>query len=324
MRDSLAKSKNDKSPEILFYRAVVFNKFNEPEKSNEYLQKFLKNKTADKNKIVEAYQLLADNYTKTYEYGKAADIYQKLNAEYKNDLSEKDFKDHENVGGLWNALRNAAPQTVSVEKDTLVSGTRDKAKLLNIPIQIGTQKMDFVFDTGANLSTMTVSTAEKFGLKIIEVNIDVGSSTDINIKSKLAVAPEMRIGNVLLKNVVFLVVEDKTMYFPQIEYQIHAIIGFPVIKSLGRFTLTRDDKILISAKKEKIKAEPNMLLDGLLPLVSGIYKGKQMIFSFDTGATSSQLYATFYEAEAEEIKKQSELQKVKFGGAGRLSGNHGA
>ena len=316
LRDSLAKVKNNKTPETLFYRGVIANKFNESAKSIEFLEKFLKEKNIEKKKIVQAFQLLADNFVKTYEYGKAATAYQTLLEKFKSDLSAEEAKSFENVRGLWNALRNAQPQKVSVKQDTFITGTRDKAKLLNIPVESGAHKMDFVFDTGANLSTMTVSTAEKLGLKIIEADVSVGSSTDIDVKSKLAVAPEIKIGNVIIKNAVFLVMEDKSLYFPQIDYQIHAIIGFPIIKSLGRITLSRDDKILVSAKKTTKKSAPNMLIEGLFPLVSGVYKGKRMIFVFDSGATVSTLYAPFYQAEIEEIKRVSEPQKVKFGGAG--------
>ncbi len=316
LRDELSVIKNNKTPEILFYRGVVANKFNESKKSIELLQKFLKEKNADKKKIVQAYQLLADNYTKTFEYGKAADAYRVLLEKFKTDLSAEEAASFENVRGLWHALRNTSPQTVSIKQDTEIQGKRDKAKLLNIPVESGTQKLDFVFDTGANLSTMTISTAEKLGLKIIEADVSVGSSTDIDVKSKLAVAPEIKIGNVIIKNAVFLVMEDKSLYFPQIDYQIHAIIGFPIIKSLGRITLSRDDKILVAAKRTAKKSAPNMLLEGLFPLVSGVYKGKRMIFVFDSGATASTLYAPFYKAETEEIKRVSEPQRAKFGGAG--------
>lgn len=316
LRDALSKIKNDKRADVLFYRAAVANKFNRPETSTALLRKFLKSKKADKKKQVEALQMLADNYTKTYEYGRAADAYRKLTEDFKTDLSDEETKSFKNVGGLWHALRGVRPQKVSVEKDTLLAGTRDKAKLLNIPVEIGDQKMDFVFDTGANLSTITASTAARLGLKIIEADVSVGSSTDRNVRSKLAVAPEMRIGDILVKNVVFLVMEDKSLYIPQIDYQINAILGFPVIKSLGEITLSRGDTVLVSKKRTIAAAEPNMLLDGLLPLVAGRYKGRRMIFVFDTGANGAQLYAPFYEAETEAIKKASAPQKVKFGGAG--------
>lgn len=315
LRDELAKLKTDKSPEVLFYRGVIANKFNQPEKSIEYLQKFLKKGGESKN-LRGAYELLADNYAKTYEYGKAADAYKILVDRFGGKVTDAELKGYENMFGLWNALASSSRQSVSVIKDTGVKGSRDKARLLNIPVEAAGQKLNFVFDTGANLSTMTVSTAEKLGLRIIESDVSVGSSTDKNVKSKLAVAPELKIGDVLVKNAVFLVLEDKALYFQPIDYQINAIIGFPIIKSLGRVTLTRDDKIFVAAKNEKTKAEPNMLLEGLLPLVAGNYKGKRMLFSFDTGATVSNFYHAFYEAEKETILKQSAPEKVRFGGAG--------
>src|SRR5687767_5184916 len=77
LRDELAKLKNDKSPGVLFYRGVIANKFNQPEQSIKYLQKFLK-KGSESKKSRDAYELLADNYAKTYEYGKSAETYKIL------------------------------------------------------------------------------------------------------------------------------------------------------------------------------------------------------------------------------------------------------
>jgi predicted aspartyl protease len=316
LREAVAGSKNERAAEILFYRAAVANKFNEPEKSVRLLQKFIKSKPADRKKLAEAYVLLADNYTKTFEYRKAADAYQTLLDEFKDDITREEADSYKNVHGLWSALKDAAPQRVTVARDMTIAGTRDKARLLNVAVEANGQKMDFIFDTGANLSTMTASTAARLGLKIIEADVSVGSSTDKNVRTKLAVAPRLRIGDALIENAVFLVMEDKALYVPPIDYQINAIIGFPVIKALGRLTLTRDDKIMVAAKTRTERAEPNMALEGLLPLVAGTYNGRRMIFSFDTGATASQLYVPFYEAETEAIKKQSDPQKVKFGGAG--------
>ena len=318
LRDALAKVKNDKSPEVLFYRGLIANRFNQPEKSIEYLQKFLRKGGESKN-LRAGYEALADNYSKTYEYGKSADTYKILIDRFSGKVTEEELNGYKNLFGLWNALAASPRQNISVAKNTEIKGTRDKARLLNIPVEAAGQKLDFVFDTGANLSTMTVSTAQKLGLQIIESDVTVGSATDKSVKSKLAVAPELKIGDILVKNAVFLVLEDKAMYFQPINYQINAIIGFPVIKSLGRVTLTRDDKIFVAAKNEKTPAEPNMLLEGLLPLAAGTYNGKRMLFSFDTGAVTSNLYHAFYEAEKEIILKQSAPEKVKFGGAGGYS-----
>jgi predicted aspartyl protease len=103
----------------------------------------------------------------------------------KDTLSEEKRADLNNSFGLWKALEKVPVQTLSVNGQTRLQGTRDKAKLLNLPVEVAGTRMDFVFDTGANLSTITSSTATRLGLKIIEADVSVGSSSDIKVKSKL-------------------------------------------------------------------------------------------------------------------------------------------
>lgn len=210
-------------------------------------------------------------------------------------------------------------QTVTVKAETLIQGTRDKARLLNIPVELSGQKMDFVFDTGANLSTMTVSTANKLGLKIIESDVTVGSSTLNKVKSKLAVAPEMKIGNIVVRNAVFLVMEDKTLYFPQVDYQIHAIIGFPVIQALGKITFAKGDKLTVSVDRGRKGPIPNMLLEGMMPVVMVTHNGRKMTFTFDTGATRTTFYQMFYEAASETLRSAATPHTIRSGGAGGMT-----
>lgn len=315
MRDELAKRSDDKSIELLFYRGAIANKFNEPEKSISYLQKYLKN---GKEKIGEAYELLADNYVKTYQYAKAAGVYKAILEKYKTELEKEPEKivDLNNAIGLYNSLGSVPVQKVFFDGNTKIQGTRDAAKLLNVPVTIGAQTTNFVFDTGANLSTVTASTAQKLGLQIIESAVSVGSSTDKKVESKLAFAPVMKIGNMTIRNAVFLVLADEALYFPQIKYQIGGIIGFPVIEAFRHITISKTDEILVPAKVKKSKIEPNLLFNSLTPVIGVKHNNRRMSFVFDTGAQNSVFYPAFFKAGEEEIKKQYKLQNVKLGGAG--------
>lgn len=320
LRDAVKKSAGPLPPDYLFYQAAVANRFNDPKGSISFLNKFLKlRRPGDEKRRQEAYELLADNYVKAFEYGKAAAAYKLLEQKYKTPTSGDSEAAYANVAGLWGALAGTAAQSVSVEKDTTIQGIRDKARLLTIPVELSGQKMNFVFDTGANLSTMTVSTAAKLGLKVIEADVTVGSSTENKVKSKLAVARELRIGNIVARNVVFLVLEDKSLNFPQINYQIDAIVGFPVIQGFGRLTISRDDKITVTAKREKGSLEPNMLIEGLLPVIAAEHNGKRMAFTFDTGATRTTFYRMFYEATTDTARAAAEPIKIRSGGAGGIS-----
>ena len=218
LRDQVNSRTDDRSPDFLFYRGVVANRFNRLEESIRYLTTYGENKNA--KKACDAYEALADNYVKTYRYAQAAEMYKTKLAVCKDRLSEERRADLNNSYGLWKALEKVPVQTLSVNGQTRLQGTRDKAKLLNLPVEVGGTKMDFVFDTGANLSTVTSSTATRLGLKIIEANVAVGSSSDIKVNSKLAIAPEFKLGNITLRNVVFLVLDDKSLFFPQVNYHI--------------------------------------------------------------------------------------------------------
>lgn len=316
LRDGLEKRKNDDSTEILFYRGAVANRFDKTKESVRLLQKYIKKADKNATHLADAYELLGDNYTKQFQYGKAADAYKFLLDNYRGKLDAERIKGYENVFGLWNALRITPAQTVSFAGDSNIQGTRDVARLLNISVDIGAVKDNFVFDTGAGLSTISASTANKLGLKIIEVDVSVGSATSIEVKSKLAVAPVLNIGNATIRNVVFLVLEDKALSFPQANYQIHGIIGFPVIHALGKFSIDKNNQVSIFAKSAKTKAEPNLALQGLTPIIAGFHQNKRLNFVFDTGAGGTDLYPLFFKANEAEITKNQTSQKVKVGGAG--------
>jgi predicted aspartyl protease len=319
LRDAVEKAAKPLPPDYLFYRAAVANRFNDPKGSISFLDTFLKLRIGSDERIQEAYELLADNYVKTFQYGKAAAAYKFLEQKYKTPISEDPEAAYANLAGLWSALEGTAAQTVSVEKDTVIQGKRDKARLLNIPVELSGHKMDFVFDTGANLSTMTVSTAGKLGLKVIEADVTIGSSTANKVKSKLAVVREMRIGGIVARNVVFLVLEDEALYFPQADYRISAIVGFPVMQGIGKLTLSRDDRVTVAARRERSSLEPNMLLEGLEPVIAAEHNGKRMAFSFDTGATRTTFYNMFYEAASKAERAAAEPKTIKSGGAGGMT-----
>lgn len=318
LRDEVGKQKGDKSPELIFYRGAVSNKFNQLKQSIALLESYIKTAAAEGDAhLRDAYELLADSYLKTYQYRRSAESFKIILEKFKGQLDAEKANDFENSYKLWSALGEVAPQTVSFAGDTRLRATRDKAALMNVPVEINNQNMNFVFDTGANLSTVTASTAQKLGLKIIEADVSVGSSTDKKVNSKLGVASLMKIGQVTLRNVIFLILEDKALNFPQINYQINGIVGFPVIEAFREITMTRKDEVLIPARRTgKAKFEQNLCLDELNPVLLATYNDRRMSFTFDTGAQTSALYPAFYKSQEAEIKKIGRQKNVRMGGAG--------
>lgn len=100
-------------------------------------------------------------------------------------------------------------------------------------MEVNSQRGEWIFDSGANYSTVTESEARRMGLAVRDV---LGYSRDFfgaKHPTRLAVAGELRFGSARLHNVIFLVLADQSLFVPPLKYQIHGILGLPVMRSLG-------------------------------------------------------------------------------------------
>lgn len=315
LRDKLREFENDKSIEVVFFRGAIANKFNSPKDSIKLLSHYLKNASPNNQHLKECYLLLADNYTKTYQYARAAETYQILLTKFAHRIEEKDKASYENVFRLWNALKNVRPQKVWFKGDSVIQGVQEPVGL-TIPVEInGNAKEYLIFDTGANISTINESLAKKLKLQIIEAQIDVGSITGEKVKANLGIAEKLRIGNTLAENVVFLIFPDKALYIEPIQFQIKGLIGFPLITALREITWTKNKEILIPAKPQNNK-EQNLALNNLTPLIAGNYQGERITFAFDTGASNSSFYQPFFKKFENEVIKIGTETTEKISGVG--------
>lgn len=317
LRDALQNITGDHSTDLLFYRGVVSNKFNQTEASISYLRSYLKRVEGSKNAalIRDSYEILADNYLKICQYRKAAEAYTTILTRFREGLDPKRVADHENAVRLWGALRKLPRQTATFKGDSKIQSFKDQLELTNFPVEVNGQKVSFVFDTGANISSITTSFAGKLGIKIIDASIEVGGITGNKVKTRLGTAPEMKIGNVIVRNVAFLIFDDQDLYITPARFQLNAVIGFPVIAALREITIGRNGEVVIPAKPSKRSAR-NMCLDGLTPLIVGTFKGKLLTFSFDTGANKTDLYPPFFKAYEEEIKTKYPSRIERIAGVG--------
>ena len=104
-------------------------------------------------------------------------------------------------------------------------------------------------------------------MKIIPVDIKVGTITGDKLLAKLAVCSKLTMGNIDLFNVVFLVLPDEALSFPQINYQINGILGFPLIESLKEIRITQDGHFIVPLVAQTTSKSSNMAMNGLTPWV---------------------------------------------------------
>lgn len=317
LRDELKK--NHESYDSLtrdYYQALVYSVFNKPAESNSIIAKILEHNLSSltDSMKVELYEALSINNVNLFQYDKALEASEFLLKNHPEHYSSEELEDMKNTELIWKASTFIPPQTVTVKGDTRLEITKDIAGLTNIEVSISGENEKFIFDTGANFSTIRKSYAEKLGLKFLEGEIKVGTSTGNKVNSNLGIADALKIGNHEFNNVLFLILPDEALTFGGGAYVINAIIGFPVIKEMKEIILS-EDEIFIPAKSEE-SAYQNLAMNEFTPIVETIINSDTLLFSFDTGANKTAIYSKYYDDNKEFIDKNYEEEEFNVGGAG--------
>lgn len=302
---------------LLYYKTHCANVFNEGDKSNEYADILLnkyKNALND-TAIAKLLAIKANNYVHSYQYKEAAEAYQVLLDQYKNVLDSTDLAEYQNELQTNRALEYVKPQLIHLHNDVEIQASRNKFNHLMVPVKSGGETDDFIFDTGAGISVISESYAQKMNLTIYETDIDVWSSNDITIKSQLAVADTFQVGKITFENVVFLMMPDKQLSFPSLNYEIHGIVGFPVILQMEELHMYKNGTIMVP-KEVNARDLNNMYFEGSKPIIQATSNNDTLIFTLDTGAKGSELYNSYYLKYKEEIQKNGEFKVTQRGAAG--------
>ncbi len=295
-----------------FIQAVLNNAFNQTGESEKNIDQLLEQKTKLPDSLqFKLYELKYDNAVKLYRYKEAKEATQIILNDYQQFLDSTEIADFKNDLKIWTALESIEPQKITIHERTEIKMTKDIAGLNTLPVSAGNQSFNFIFDTGANLSTTSQSVAKQMNMHLIPVDIAVGTITGTKVMAQLALCDTLTLGNIDLYNTVFLVLNDEGLSFPQINYQIFGILGFPIIEAMNEIQLTKDGDFIVPQEESVFSETSNMALDGLTPL---IYLD-QKHFSFDTGADQTILYQSFYHEDENKYSSQYTLQKIGFGGA---------
>jgi len=303
-----------------YAEAFLDGAFNRLEPSTRHIDHLLKGnypqlKDSDR---VHLLQLQQANWGKLYEYAKAASVLRQLLNQYPRLLTQEERDDARNTLLIWTALAGVPRQTVTISETARLPIHRDRAGLPNLSVQAADTTFDFVFDTGANLSTITTSTAKRLGVQLLADSIQVGSITGQTVEARLGHCSSLQLGPIKVQDVVFLVLPDSALAFPQVGYQIHGILGFPVIEAFKEVTITRTDTLLVP-QKQTLAKEQNLAID-FLTLILNI-DGEA--YTFDSGATTTLLYQNYFSKYKKQIQSRYREEALPIGGAGGGTSSRG-
>ncbi|MFZ0278458.1 MAG: retropepsin-like aspartic protease [Candidatus Sulfotelmatobacter sp.] len=285
-------------PEHDYFAGVLANAKNHIEESIQLLTTALPNlQESRRDRAGIALQTLADDYTKAFRYADAARTDDDVLTHFSDQLTPEELKGAKDDSGIMHILQDAPPQTITWDGPVDLKTERNPINSINLKLTVNGISGPWLVDTGANLSLVSESLAARLGLTPLPgVAQTQGGLTGIENPLHVAVLPTLQIGGAALHNVVLMILPDANININlgKTSYQINGIVGYPVLEALGVIGFLQDGRFEAGAATRAKESGAPMYMNGLTPLVVCNLEGKDLPFSFDTGASDTNLYVRYY------------------------------
>jgi predicted aspartyl protease len=277
-----------------YFSGILASRSGRTEESLLLLQRALPElRNTQPQRATNALKAVAEAYSGSYRYQEAAQAYDDLEQHFARDLRP----DVGNDAALARLVRGVAAQTVEWAEPVRLPTSRNLIGTLVSEITIDGLSEQWMLDTGANQSVVSRSYAQRLGLVPLKGVASVGSGlTGRSSSLQVAVIPRLPLGRATVRNVIVAILDDADLRIGVAPdtYQIHAVLGYPVLKGLGRVTFTRDGEFLAGQTGGATMNVP-MFMRGLTPAIECEVAGERLPFTLDTGASSSDFSVRYYE-----------------------------
>ncbi len=262
--------------------------------------------------VAMAIETVAEINMKVGHYGDAANDYDIIDKVWTLDeAGRKNIRDSRHLAAL---LQHVPPQSWDFSTEFTLHPAQSSTQFgaeytVSVPGQPPSQQaLVAQFDTGAELSVLSATTAKAWGVHLLEGTATLHGYSGGVFTAQPGFLPELDIGTARLYNVAIYVAADENLYIPQIQHQTHALLGYPVIAALGRLRFSRDGSVTISPHSSAPGAEATPLwlsAHGLLVelgIKMNVTAGKitgaadPRLFVLDTGSGSTYLTDHYLEA----------------------------
>jgi predicted aspartyl protease len=227
------------------------------------------------------------------------------------------------AGRMWRLASLLEGQPAQTVEGEVAAGSTpawvDRVGLPRINFEVNGLSQEAVFDTGAALSVLSTATAERLGLRVLGDETEVGNGVQGTVPVRIGVADRIEIAGTVLRNVPFLIIDDAQLTFPQVPggYDIRAIVGLPVMRSLGRLQMDNAGRLTILPGVGAPAGPPNMYASGNDLYVDVMLDGRPVPLFLDTGADQTNLTMLYAEANPEAVAalETGEARRASAGGA---------
>jgi predicted aspartyl protease len=300
------------------YAGIISNRRNRNTDAIRFLRPLLDDRALASDTVKRHHLLttLGDCYTKLYQYGEASRM--SVLAEQESAVgASPEVRASLRRNTQFHKLLATAPPQVVVAPRAQVPLRRGTLGVMELPVTIGADSSWWIFDTGANFSTIAESEAAKWGLTLSPDTASVSGVTGLRVKLRTAVIPLARLGQIEVRNMIVLVLPDSALYVAQLKHQITAILGFPVIEAMKVVTIAPEKLIVMDPPAGG--AETDLMLEQLTPLVAATVEGRTDLYHLDTGANRTAFSVRFRDAHAGLVNGLAPESRAMNGAGGARS-----
>lgn len=182
---------------------------------------------------------------------------------------------------------------------------------------------DITFDTGAGVNIISDSLAIKYNLIPLDASSTVGG-VDIQ-NGSYAIAKELKIGDIIVSDVPFYVIDIKTNNEEADKYIDHfsIVVGSELMLQLKDLTIdfVNNEITVPSVAPKRSQTSANMCFSSSMNLLSkGVVQGNKMLMNIDTGdASYGSLGKVFFEKNKEYITTHCKLDTIRNAGIGGVN-----
>ena len=159
--------------------------------------------------------------------------------------------------------------------------------------------LHWLLDTGASFSVISESEAHALGISIDKDLVNISDPTGGTAKVRTAVADELAIGDVHIRNAGFLVLSDTQEPMSDWQFGERGVIGLPLVIALQFIDWHSDGKFQIRGPHRSTNARPNLCFDAFNLVTRAQFQdqdsdGQGLDLILDTGNQSNtQLWRRF-------------------------------
>lgn len=238
-----------------FLEGILANRENQPEASIRALAPLMDSIAASGNVTEEklARQALAEDYLRSGDLAAAAAAYATLDARLHSRLTPDEQSDMEQPLKLLPLVTDHPRMTVEPGAPFSLPCQLDPLGLTDIPVFVDGVSRSWMLDPTEPFNLISRTTAREVGLTLSTATATIHSLTGKAMTVHATVIPRLTLGNVTFRNMTAFVFEDADFAFPDSDYQVRGVLGYPAVSALGSLTVNSDATIDVQPGKDGTK-----------------------------------------------------------------------